>query len=145
MSNAENYDSVRKVLSNNRSVRAFVRECNYEWLIEVSEKLNSAIDERRADYEVELKQREQREKQRQDLIAMIQEAGFDLESLATPTDALPYKKKKKSSDVVRKPKYQYTENGEMKTWTGIGRSPKFIAEAIKAGRTLEEFLIHNVN
>lgn len=145
MSNEENYTSVRKVLSNQRSIRALVRECDYGWLVEASEKLNAAIAERRADYEIELKQREEREKQRQELLALIQEAGFDIESLATPADSLASKEKakRKSSGVIRKPKYQYTENGELKTWAGVGRKPKFVADAISAGRTLEEFIIPN--
>lgn len=147
MSNEENYDYVRKVLSNQRSIRALVRECNYEWLVEASEKLNAAIAERRADYEVELKQREGREKQRLELLALIQEAGFDIDSLTTPADSSTSKAKakRKSSGVIRKPKYQYTENGELKTWAGVGRKPKFIADAISAGRTLEEFLIPDEN
>lgn len=147
MSNEENYDSVRRVLSNQRSIRALVRECNYEWLVEASEKLNAAIAERRADYEVELKQREVREKQRLELLTLIQEAGFDIESLAAPVDSMApkAKAKRKSSGGSRKPKYQYTENGELKTWAGVGRKPKFIADAISAGRTLEEFLIPDDN
>ncbi|EQW80451.1 hypothetical protein G913_04504 [Escherichia coli UMEA 3124-1] len=39
------------------------------------------------------------------------------------------------------PKYQFEENGETKYWSGRGRAPKPIAEALKAGRSLDEFLI----
>ncbi len=38
-------------------------------------------------------------------------------------------------------KYEFVENGETKTWTGKGRKPKPIAEALSAGRSLDEFLI----
>ncbi|EEZ6608717.1 H-NS histone family protein [Escherichia coli] len=39
------------------------------------------------------------------------------------------------------PKYQFEENGETKYWSGRGRAPKPIGEALKAGRSLDEFLI----
>nr|WP_264757494.1 H-NS family nucleoid-associated regulatory protein [Klebsiella pneumoniae] len=39
------------------------------------------------------------------------------------------------------PKYQFDENGETKYWSGRGRTPKPIDEALKAGRSLDEFLI----
>ena len=39
------------------------------------------------------------------------------------------------------PKYQFEENGETKYWSGRGRAPKPIDEALKAGRSLDEFLI----
>ncbi len=39
------------------------------------------------------------------------------------------------------PKYQFEENGETKYWSGRGRAPKPIAEALASGRSLDEFLI----
>lgn len=39
------------------------------------------------------------------------------------------------------PKYQFIEDGVTKTWTGKGRKPKPIEEALAAGRDLDEFLI----
>ncbi|OEG04156.1 hypothetical protein BFG06_22165 [Aeromonas caviae] len=41
----------------------------------------------------------------------------------------------------RPAKYKYAEDGQEKTWTGQGRMPKAIAEAVANGRALEEFLI----
>nr|ADC31743.1 putative DNA-binding protein [Escherichia coli] len=40
------------------------------------------------------------------------------------------------------PKYQFEENGETKYWSGRGRAPKPIDEALKAGRSLEDFRIN---
>ena len=40
------------------------------------------------------------------------------------------------------PKYEFKdENGELKTWTGQGRMPKALQNALDNGRALEEFLI----
>ena len=47
----------------------------------------------------------------------------------------------KAKRAPRPAKYRYTEDGQEKTWTGQGRMPKAIAEAIEGGKALENFLI----
>jgi DNA-binding protein H-NS len=48
---------------------------------------------------------------------------------------------KKARD-PRPAKYSFTdENGETKTWTGQGRTPKALAEQLAAGKSLDNFLI----
>ena len=40
----------------------------------------------------------------------------------------------------RPTKYTFTdENGETKTWTGQGRTPKDLTEQLSAGKTLDDF------
>jgi len=41
--------------------------------------------------------------------------------------------------VAQPAKYRYTEDGQVKTWTGKGCMPKTIAEALASGRALQEF------
>lgn len=42
----------------------------------------------------------------------------------------------------RPPKYQYIDaNGDVKTWAGVGRTPKPIEEALNQGKSLSDFLI----
>lgn len=131
---------VRRVLSNIRSVRVLVREVDFELLLEMHEKLGIAIEERREDAQREAAEREEREKKRQELLQLIQQEGFDpLELLSGSSDSS--KKKVKKVGVSRKPKYQYTEGGEVKYWAGVGRKPKAIQEALEQGNTLESFLI----
>jgi DNA-binding protein H-NS len=38
------------------------------------------------------------------------------------------------------PKYRHPENAEL-TWTGHGRKPGWIAEALEAGKSLDDFAI----
>ena len=38
------------------------------------------------------------------------------------------------------PKYRHPENAEL-TWSGRGRQPRWIAEALKAGKSLDDFAI----
>ncbi|MCE0507367.1 H-NS histone family protein [Roseivivax sp. GX 12232] len=66
--------------------------------------------------------------------AKAQEMGF---SLAELTGDVTKKKAGKSAGI---PKYVHPEN-PAKTWTGRGRQPAWIKEALDAGRSLDEFLI----
>lgn len=137
----EPYGELKSTLSNQRSIRAFVRASDFDWLLEVQEKLAAAIEERRDEVQVEKRQLEEREKQRQELLELIASQGFDVASLLTPADQQPATKGKRKPSVNRKPKYQYHENGELKFWAGVGRKPKPIQAAVESGESLESFLI----
>lgn len=92
-------------------------------LKEINKKSAAAI----ASYEV---------RQRKDAIAKANEiakqAGFpNLEAMLAATPA-----KRKSPE----PKYRHPENAEM-TWSGRGRKPTWLAEALEAGESLEDFAV----
>lgn len=59
-------------------------------------------------------------------------AGFS--SLEEMMASLPAKPAK------AEPKYRHPENPEM-TWSGRGRKPSWIVEALEAGKTLDDFAI----
>ncbi len=143
MSDNDTFDAVRRILTNIRSVRVFARETDFEQLLEMQEKLNAVIEERREDAEREAAEREEREKKRQELLQLIAGEGFSPEQLLGLTDDAP--KSRKSKLPKAPPKYQFEENGEVKFWSGRGRSPKPIAEALEAGRSLEDFLIQKAS
>ena len=137
----EPYADVKSVLSNQRSIRAFVRTVDFDWLLEVQEKLTAAMEERRTEVEMEKLELEEREKQRQELLELITAKGFDVNTLLTPADQVAAKPRQRKASVNRKPKYQYRENGELKFWAGVGRKPKPIQAAVESGTPLESFLI----
>ncbi|KRW96556.1 H-NS family nucleoid-associated regulatory protein [Paracoccus sp. MKU1] len=64
--------------------------------------------------------------------AVAKEHGFSLGELAEMTPA------HKRATVA--PKYRHPENPEI-TWSGRGRKPGWIAEALEAGKSLEDFAI----
>ncbi|BBQ29708.1 H-NS family nucleoid-associated regulatory protein [Aeromonas caviae] len=66
--------------------------------------------------------------------ALMDKAGIDPAELLAAID-------KKAKRAPRPPKYRYVENGVAHTWTGQGRTPKFLAEQLEQGRQLDEFLI----
>ncbi|HAW6069395.1 TPA: H-NS histone family protein [Escherichia coli] len=141
MSDNENFELVRKLLLNIRSVRVFARETHFEQLLEMQEKLNVVIEERREDAEREAVERAERERKRQELLQLIAGEGFSPEELLGLSEEAPKSRKKTLPKAP--PKYQFEENGETKYWSGRGRAPKPINEALKAGRSIDEFLIPN--
>ena len=132
-------ESVRKILSNIRSLRAFAREVDFALLEDMSEKLNSVVEERRADAEREAKERQQRETRKRELLEMINSEGFSVSELLGDSTAEAVRKKRVVQQVPAK--YQFEVNGEMQYWSGRGRKPKAIEEALAAGKKLDDFLI----
>jgi DNA-binding protein H-NS len=72
-------------------------------------------------------------------LAMLAEAGIDPRELVGSAPAAASCAKAKRAP--RPAKYHYVENGVEKTWTGQGRTPKYLAEQLAQGRQLDEFLI----
>lgn len=106
----------------------------------MQEKLNVVIEERREDAEREAAERAERERKRQELLQLIAGEGFSPEELLGLSEEAPKSRKKTLPKAP--PKYQFEENGETKYWSGRGRAPKPIDEALKAGRSLEDFRIN---
>lgn len=61
-------------------------------------------------------------------------AGYSLSELLSDV------KSGKGKGSVNPPKYRHPENPEL-TWTGKGRQPSWIKDAVDAGRPLDDFLI----
>ena len=122
-----------KLLLNLRSLRALSREMTLDQLQESLDKLTQVVNERtqeEAQYIAENKERNDKlEAYREMLIA----DGINPEELLGLMSAKP----KKSNRAPRPAKYKYVdEDGQEKTWTGQGRTPKFLVD-----KNLEDFLI----
>ena len=128
-----------KVLLNIRSLRAAMRELSLEQLQEAHEKIESIYLERLEHAEKEQAANAERQQKLAEFQAMLAQAGIDPTELVGSTPATTTSTKSKRAP--RPPKYRYVENGVEKTWTGQGRTPKFLAEQLEQGRQLDEFLI----
>ncbi|MEH0888108.1 DNA-binding protein StpA [Enterobacter sp. UNJFSC 003] len=127
-------------LNNIRTLRAMSRELSLDVLEEMLEKVRIVAEEKRSEQaEVEQQRAEQQDK----INALLERMKADGIS---PSDLLgadlvqagqPAKKRK-----AREAKYRFIDvNGEEKTWTGQGRTPKAIAAALASGKSLDDFLI----
>lgn len=128
-----------KVLLNVRSLRAALRELSVEQLKEAHEKIELIYLERLEQAEKEQAAQAAHFNKLAEFQAMLADAGIDPAELVGSTPAASTAAKAKRAP--RPPKYRYAENGVEKTWTGQGRTPKYLAEQLEQGRQLDEFLI----
>lgn len=69
--------------------------------------------------------------------SLMDEHGISLEDFIVNLAKITGRQK----SVSGRHKYEYDDNGKRMYWNGQGRRPKAIAEAIKAGGSLDDFLI----
>jgi DNA-binding protein H-NS len=88
------------------------------------------------DVEKALKDREQQDvqKARNQILAIAKDAGISVEELLGASS----KKANKGSGKKVKPQYENPQDNSQ-TWTGRGRQPKWIAEALASGKKLDDF------
>ena len=130
-----------KTLMNIRSLRAALRDLSFEQLVEAKEKFDEIYAEREQQESKIRAETAERLQKLAEFTEMLRDAGIDPSELvgtAAPAKAGGSAKTKRAP---RPAKYKYTEDGQEKTWTGQGRMPKAIAEAIEGGKALENFLI----
>ncbi|HHL9593107.1 TPA: DNA-binding protein StpA [Citrobacter braakii] len=131
--------SMLKNLNNIRSLRAMAREFSVDVLEDMLEKFRVVTKERRDEEEQLQRQRAEQQEKINTLLALMQADGINPEELLSMTPATAGSVKKRQP---RPAKYRFTDlNGETKTWTGQGRTPKPIAQALTAGKSLDDFLI----
>ncbi|ASE42688.1 DNA-binding protein StpA [Citrobacter sp. RHBSTW-00678] len=131
--------SMLKNLNNIRSLRAMAREFSVDVLEDMLEKFRVVTKERRDEEEQLQRQRAEQQEKINTLLALMQADGINPEELLSMTPATAGSVKKRQP---RPAKYRFTDlNGETKTWTGQGRTPKPIAQALAAGKSLDDFLI----
>ncbi|AUV18103.1 H-NS histone family protein [Aeromonas caviae] len=130
-----------KILLNIRSLRAALRELSFEQLVEVKEKLDEVFAEREQQENKIKAESAERLQKLAEFTEMLKTAGIDPSELVGATAPAKADGSAKAKRAPRPAKYKYAEDGQEKTWTGQGRMPKAIAEAVANGRALEEFLI----
>ncbi|MFC5512796.1 H-NS family nucleoid-associated regulatory protein [Massilia jejuensis] len=87
--------------------------------------------------EKEIKNRQQQEvtKAREQILAIAQGLGVSVEELLTNNGG-------KSKGTGKKVEAQYRNPADnAKTWTGRGRQPRWIADGLAGGKTLDDFRI----
>ncbi|URJ29959.1 histone-like nucleoid-structuring protein H-NS [Blochmannia endosymbiont of Camponotus sp.] len=131
-----------KILNNIRTLRAQAREYTLETLEEMLEKLETVVNERRKEKNQAQAEIEKHALKLQQYRDMLIADGIDpnelLQNLSTTTKLFH-----KNKRATRPAKYQYINKyGEIKTWTGQGRTPSMIKKAIdEKQKKLEDFLL----
>lgn len=130
--------SFQKTFLNARSLNAATRELTVEQLEETQAKLAKIIEERKsAESEAQAAIQEKMAKM-QEYKELLLEDGIDPNEFAELFGAA---KARKGGNPLP-PKYKYMDNGVEKTWSGYGRTPAVIKEAVKnQGKSKDDFLI----
>ncbi|MET4058236.1 DNA-binding protein H-NS [Pantoea agglomerans] len=131
-----------KVFSNIRTLRVQARETSLEILEEILEKLTAIVEEKRLEEESGKKEQKERKVKLDAIREQLLADGIDPQELLGNYGSSSTLKKPKSSRNPRPVKYKYTdEDGNEKSWTGQGRTPKAIKSALDSGKKLEDFMI----
>ncbi|MGP1939343.1 MAG: H-NS family histone-like protein [Arsenophonus sp. ET-DL9-MAG3] len=130
-----------KSLNNIRTLRAITREISLELLQEIHDKFNTVVDERREDENQTKAQLEAHSQKIAKYIKLLEGEGLSLDDLVTAKN--PLKTSGHIKRATRPAKYQYKdENGQIKTWTGQGRTPAVIKKAMEQkDKKLDDFLM----
>lgn len=131
-----------KILNNIRTLRAQARECTLETLEEMLEKLEAVVSERRESEKQYRAEQEEHERKLQHYRELMLADGIDPSELTQGSPSLK-SVASKTKRAARPAKYEYKDdNGEMKTWTGQGRTPAVIKRGIEEeGKSLDDYLI----
>lgn len=126
-------------LNNIRTIRAEARNMDLDLLEELRQKLETVVNERREEESA----REAEAREKAEKLAFYQELlleeGINPAELVNSASASTTGTKKRAK---RPAKYRYSdENGQIRYWTGQGRTPSAIKTAIENGQSLDDFLI----
>lgn len=126
-------------LNNIRTLRAMAREFSIDVLEEMLEKFRIVTEEKRSEEETLRENMAEKQDKINSLLELMKAEGISPDELLGDTVAPAAAGKKRAA---RPAKYRFTDlNGEQKSWTGQGRMPKPIAQAIANGKSLDDFLI----
>ncbi len=119
------------MISYQELVRTFLKKL-------VTEMSDEDLNKVKENFDIAIQQRDERKENMKAIKSLMDEHGISLEDF--------YREFGKKSQAGRKSvsgghKYEYDDNGKRMYWNGQGRRPKAIAEAIKAGGSLDDFLI----
>ncbi|CEO42239.1 transcriptional regulator [Photobacterium kishitanii] len=131
-----------KLLMDIRNLRSFTRESmTLEQLQEALDKLTQVVNERITEEEQEKAATKERDEKLEIYRQMLLSDGLTPEDLLSMPD-----KTQKNLRIKRPGKYKYIDdNGNEKTWTGQGRTPKALKTSIENGANLDDFLIKEVD
>ena len=131
-----------RVLRNLRTLRNFTRELTIPQLESAVEKLQEIIKEKYETAEQHQREVQERKDRIKKYKELLKQDGITAADLAEILGDAKQSKKVKQKRPSRPAKYQYKdENGQVKTWTGQGRTPKAIQVQLDAGKSLNSFKI----
>ena len=126
-------------LNNVRTLRAQARNTAVNVLEEMLEKLNVVVSERRDAIQTREAQAQEKAEKLALYRELLREDNIAPEELVNGVKPDGKQLKKRAP---RPAKYKYiNENGDVKYWTGQGRTPSPLKAALDKGQSLDDFLL----
>lgn len=128
---------IKKCLSNIDAIKRFANETQVEpeFLKHAAQLLNQAATDIEDEIELKKLEAEEKEKERLNLINIIESKGWSVEEL------LNYSLLNNIPKAAIK-KYSFTDDkGQIKYWSGRGKMPVVLKKLIENGAVLDDFLI----
>ncbi|KAA5923344.1 H-NS histone family protein [Pantoea sp. Bo_2] len=126
-------------LNNIRTLRAEARNMALDMLEELRQKLETVVNERRDEENARAAEAREKAEKLAFYKELLLEEGINPAELVNSTSPSATGTKKRAK---RPAKYRYTdENGQVRYWTGQGRTPSVIKSAIENGQSLDDFLL----
>ena len=126
-------------LNNIRTLRAEARNIELAVLEELHQKLETVVNERREEESARAAEARAKAEKLAFYQELLMEEGINPAELVNSLSPAETGKKKRAK---RPAKYCYTEeDGQVRYWTGQGRTPSVIKDAIENGGSLDDFLI----
>ncbi|NDO82791.1 Heat-stable nucleoid-structuring protein [Citrobacter sp. NCU1] len=142
MSSDVRHDAVTAVLSNIRSLRAYAREVDFEFLRDAAEKIQAVLAEREDDYKEEQRKKQDELDNLEKVKKYMMELGLDPALLTSSVESVSPKNSGKNYRPVVPPKYRIQDGeGNEHEWSGRGKAPAVFKAAFDAGKKKEDFLI----
>lgn len=126
-------NNIIKELTSEKALKRFLKEADYRFLEQLNQRIYATLADKKAEHEANEREEAARELKRKELLSLITSEGFSLADLVGDES--------NNKSARRKPKYEYTEDGVKKQWSGVGRTPRPIQLALNNGTALDTFLI----
>ena len=122
-------------LSRYRQAKALLKNQTVEELELITTNLSKILDEKKEQEAALFEEQQEKNEKLATYKEMLAADGIDINDLVDLVTKTPTTRK--APHTPRPAKYAYTnEDGQAKTWTGQGRTPKFLAD-----KNLEDYLI----
>ncbi|WP_158147781.1 H-NS family nucleoid-associated regulatory protein [Vibrio fluvialis] len=133
------YKEIKDALTNKTRLKGLCNSLTSEELDAILMNMTEIREKRRIE-EAEQEKAKQIEAEKIEVIKrQLEQQGLDVNTLINALQSSEEKTKKVRSRP--EPKFEYMQDGVLKTWTGQGRTPKVIQDALDKGESLERFAI----
>lgn len=126
-----------EILTHGRKLQGATKELSLDELLEVAEKLNNIIENRKSKEAERLAAEKEKQQKLNAIKQQLEEAGLDIEDLQELAGSF----KSKRAGQKRPVKYILKDENGSHPWTGIGRMPKVYSHALAEGRSIDEFKV----